>query len=152
MQANETQQPADDGRARSAEVERGVGRPVPEHAGLALSGDDNTPAMPMTEAEVNHLRRLLAWMRCEWTLDEDMQRGYLLGAAQCVAHGHATPEQAGAIVAEKAAQVNRCPAYVRQAVKMLTKALRDHEREAGIVDDRKTPNVELSGHQRPAQE
>jgi hypothetical protein len=101
---------------------------------MQLSGDANTPALPMTESEVNHLRRLLAWMRCEWTLDDDMQRGYLLGAAECVAHGIATPEQAGAIVAEKAAHINRCPAYVRQAVKMLTKALREHEKAAGIVD------------------
>lgn len=130
-----------DKTAGAGPVERGVGRPVPGRAGLTLSGDENTPAMPMTEAQVNHLRRLLAWMRCEWTLDDDMQRGYLLGAAQCVAHGHSTPEQAGAIVAEKAAQINRCPAYVRQAVKMLTKALRDHERGAGIVDDSKTPNA-----------
>lgn len=27
---------------------------------LTLTGDDNTPAMPATEAQVNHLRRLLA--------------------------------------------------------------------------------------------
>jgi len=101
---------------------------------MFLTGDANTPAMPMTEAEVNHLRRLLAWMRCEWTLDEDMQRGYLLGASEGVAHGFATPEQAGALVQEKAEQINRCPAYVRQAVKMLTKALRKHERNCGIVE------------------
>jgi len=118
-------------------VERMVGRPVPKRASgraLVLTGDGNTPPMPLTEAEVNHMRRLLAWMRCEWTLDEDMQRGYLQGAAAAVQHGSATPEQAGAIVAEKAAHINRCPAYVRQAVKMLTKALRDHERAAGVVD------------------
>lgn len=133
---DETAQPAPVGQ-----VERGVGRPAPEREALRLTGDENTPSMPMTEAEVNHLRRLLAWMRCEWTLDEDMQRGYLLGSAKCVAHGFATPEQAGALLTEKAAQINRCPAYVRQAVKMLTKALRDHERSAGIVDDCKTPNV-----------
>lgn len=102
---------------------------------LTLSGDENTPTMPMTKAQVNHLRRLLAWLRLEYTLDEDMQRGYLLGASEAVRYGAATPEQAGAIVAKKAAQINRCPAYVRQAVKMLTKALRDHERGAGIVDN-----------------
>jgi hypothetical protein len=107
---------------------------------MNLTGDTNTPALPMTEAEVNHLRRLLAWMRCEWTLDEDMQRGYLQGASAAVQYGSATPEQASVIVAEKAAHINRCPAYVRQAVKMLTKALRDHERAAGIVDaERRTP-------------
>lgn len=101
---------------------------------LTLTGDDNTPAMPMTEAQVNHLRHLLAWLRCEWMLDDDMQRGYLLGTAATVAHGLRTPEEAGAHIAERADKINReCPAYVRQAIKMLTKALRDHERAAGIV-------------------
>lgn len=102
---------------------------------MTLTGDSNTPAMPMTYAQVHHLRRLLAWMRCEWTLDEDMHRGYLLGSAECVARGFATPEQAGALLTEKVAQINQCPAYVRQAVKMLTKALRDHEKQAGIVEE-----------------
>jgi hypothetical protein len=112
-----------------------VGQRAPART-LTLTGDDNTPPLPLTEAQVNHMRRLLAWMRCEWMLDEDMQRGYLDGVAMVVLHGSATPKQAGAIVTEKAAQINRCPAYVRQAVKMLTKALRDHERKAGIVDSR----------------
>jgi hypothetical protein len=101
---------------------------------MELTGDTNTPALPMTEAEVNHLRRLLAWMRCEWTLDADMQRGYLTGASEAMRLGIASEERASAIVQEKAEQINRCPAYVRQAVKMLTKALRDHERAVGIVE------------------
>lgn len=101
---------------------------------LKLTGDNNVPALPMSESEVNHLRRLLAWMRCEWTLDEDAQRGYLMGASESVQAGFATAAQASAIVREKAAHISRCPAYVRQAVKMLTKALRDHERAAGVVD------------------
>ncbi len=109
---------------------------------MNLSGDANTPALPMTEAEVNHLRRLLAWMRCEWTLDPDMQRGYLIGASEAVRLGIASEDQASAIVQQKAESINRCPAYVRQAVKMLTKALREHERAAGIVESsegEKTP-------------
>lgn len=101
---------------------------------MILTGDNNTPAMPMTEAQVNHLRRVLAWLRCEYMLDDDMQRGYLYGASSMVQHGLSTPEQASEIVAQRAEQINQCPAYVRQAVKMLTKALRDHERKAGIVD------------------
>lgn len=101
---------------------------------LHLTGDSNVPAMPVTEAQVNHLRRLLAWMRCEYMLDEDMQRGYLLGAHESVRHGFASPEAASAIVQAKADQINRVPAYVRQAVKMLTKALRDHEKRSGVVD------------------
>lgn len=101
---------------------------------MILSGDANVPAMPMSEAEVNHLRRLLAWMRCEWTLDEDMQRGYLLGAHESVVAGIATPERASEIVQEKADRINHVPAYVRQAVKMLTKAIRNHEKRAGVVE------------------
>ena len=101
---------------------------------MNLTGDANTPALPMTEAEVNHLRRLLAWMRCEWTLDENMQLGCLTAASDMVRFGLVSEERARAVVQERAEKINRCPIYVRQAVKMLTKALRDHERLAGIVD------------------
>lgn len=101
---------------------------------IVLSGDANTPAIPLTDAEVNHLRRLLAWMRCEYTLDEHAQRGFISGASDMVRLGFSTAEQAGALVEEKAAQIQQCPAYVRQAVKMLTKALRDHERASGVVE------------------
>lgn len=101
---------------------------------LTLSGDGNVPAMPMTDAQVNHLRRLLAWMRCEYMLDEDMQRGYLQGLQMCAAHGLADDERANELLAEKAEQINRVPIYVRQAVKMLTKALREHDKTSGIVE------------------
>jgi hypothetical protein len=102
---------------------------------LQLSGDANVPAMPITDAQVNHLRRLLAWLRCEYMLDEDMQRGFL-SAAQ---HSYQTmpahmTEHIDAIVEKQAERVNHVPAYVRQAVKMLTKALRDHEARSGVVD------------------
>lgn len=107
---------------------------------MELTGDANIPAMPMTDAEVNHLRRLLAWMRCEWMLDPDAQRGYLSGASEVVRFGLASEERASAVVQEAADKINQCPAYVRQAVKMLTKALRDHERWAGVVEvDSMTP-------------
>lgn len=103
---------------------------------LILTGDENNVAMPMTDAEVNHLRRLLAWMRCEYTLDEDMQRGYLIGAAQSVAHGFASSEAVSALVQKKADEINRVPAYVRQAVKMLTKAVRNHDANTGVIEPR----------------
>lgn len=63
-----------------------------------------------------------------------MQRGYLDGASESARLGLASAESASAIVEEKAQQIARCPAYVRQAVKMLTKALRDHDKKAGIVE------------------
>ena len=101
---------------------------------MILSGDDNTPAMPLTDAEVNHLRRVLAWMRCEWTLDENMQSGMMDAITMLHAHGDITPEQASTAVQEQAEKINRCPAYIRQGVKMLTKALRTHEKQSGIVE------------------
>lgn len=101
---------------------------------MTLTGDGNVPAMPMTDAQVNHLRRLLAWMRCEYMLDEDMQRGYLQGLQMCAAHGLADDERASELLAEKAERINRVPIYVRQAVKMLTKALREHDKTSGIVE------------------
>lgn len=101
---------------------------------MTIAGDDNVPDMPLKDSEVNHLRRLLAWLRCEYTLDPDMQRGYLLGAAEMVTGGHASSEAASEIVNAKAAEINKCPAYVQQAVKQLTKALREHERGSGVVD------------------
>lgn len=101
---------------------------------LILTGNENIPSMPMTDAQVNHLRLMLAWMRCEWMIDDDMQRGFVEGAAICVQNGYATPDQARNVLIDKADKINHCPAYVRHAVKMLTKALRDHDLASGIVD------------------
>jgi len=103
-------------------------------APMILTGDDNVPAMPMTEAQVNHLRRLLAWMRVEYCLDENMQAGCLGAVNMLVGSGDISVERGQQQLAERAAQINRVPAYLRQGVKMLTKALRDHERQAGVVD------------------
>lgn len=101
---------------------------------LILSGDCNIPALPMTEAQVNHLRRLLAWLRCAYMLDEHMQRGFMQGAALSVQHGATTPERAGEILRQQADKINQVPAYVRQAHKMLSKALQEHDRRSGVVD------------------
>lgn len=101
---------------------------------LILTGDNNIPALHMTEAQVNHLRRLLAWLRCEYMLDEHMQRGFMEGAALSVQHGAATPERAGEILQQQDDKINQVPAYVRQAHKMLSKALLEHDRRSGVVD------------------
>jgi hypothetical protein len=101
---------------------------------MQLTGDGNTPALPITDAEVNHMRRLLAWMRCEWTLSESMQAGCVDALKKLTETGHMTSEQAGAVLTERARKINQCPAYVRQAVKMLTKALQDHDRASGTID------------------
>ena len=101
---------------------------------MILTGDDNVPAMPMTDAQVNHLRRLLAWMRTEWMLDEDSQRGYLNGLTAIAQRQMADPARVNAVLQEGVDQVNSVPLYVRQAVKMLTKALREHEAASGVVE------------------
>lgn len=101
---------------------------------MKLEGDENVPSVDLKESEVNHLRQLLAWVRCEYTLDEDMQRGYLKAANECVRHGIATPERAEELVTDVAKRINHVPKYVRQAVKMLTKALRDHEIRSKVID------------------
>lgn len=101
---------------------------------LTLTGDQNNVAMPMTDAQVNHLRRVLAWLRTEYTLDEHAQRGYVAGCAEMVQHGLSKPERASQVLQSKADQINRVPAYVRQGVKMLTKALHEHDAKTGVVE------------------
>ena len=100
---------------------------------LILSGDENNVAMPITDAEVNHLRRLLAWMRCEYNLSEEGQRGMVTGLNMAVAAG-APVDRAQAVLDEEVARVRRVPVYIRQAHKMLTKAIRDHDAKTRIVD------------------
>lgn len=100
---------------------------------LILSGDDSNVAMPMTDAEVNHLRRLLGWLRCEYNLSEDGQRGMLIGLDMAVKSG-APVNRAQAILDDEVAKIRRVPAYIRQAVKMLTKAIRDHDAETRMIE------------------
>lgn len=104
---------------------------------MMLSGDDITPALGLKESEVNHMRLMLAWMRCQYMIDDDMQRGLLNAASDCVRLGIATPEQAGDLVTKQAERMAHCPKYVRQAVRMLTIALRKHEASSRIVESEK---------------
>lgn len=106
---------------------------------MELSGDANVPALPMTDAEVNHLRRLLAWIRCEYMLDESMRRGFVDGLALTVQHDMQSADEASVMLQKKADEINKIPSYVRQAVKMLTKAMSDHDRQSGIVDSSDHP-------------
>lgn len=101
---------------------------------LVLSGDENVPAMPLSDAGVNHLRLMLAWFRCEYMLDEDMQRGFLIGATHSAAEMPHRREIIDEIVERQSKHINHVPAYVRRAVKALTKAVREHDRRSGIHD------------------
>ena len=100
---------------------------------MNLNGDTNTPALPMTDAEVNHLRRLLAWMSCEMGQEPaDM----VVMTNDLAARIGPLQDVEGARIRLQASYDKSAsyPAYVRLAVKMLAKALRDHERNAGIVE------------------
>ena len=102
---------------------------------LTLTGDENIPAMPVTTSEVNHLRRLLAWLRCEYMLDEHMQHGYISGLSESVQKGISSSDKAEQLLQEKANLINQVPAYVRQAHKMLTKAVERHDKNSGVVNE-----------------
>ena len=101
---------------------------------MTLSGDLNVPEMEMKDSEVNHLRLLLAWLRCEYMLDEDMQRGFLNAATECIDRGVASREKVIDVVQIQADRINKAPKYVRQAVKMLTIAIRKHEEKSRIIE------------------
>lgn len=108
-----------------------------------LTGDRNIPALPMTDAQVNHLRRLLAWMGCEYMLDDDRQRGFLLAMVKCGETSAATGQKASEVLQAQADKINQVPAYVRQAHKMLSKAVREHDLNSGVVDESKpTENLQ----------
>lgn len=88
-----------------------------------------------TDAEVTHMRKMLAWMRCEYMLDEDMQRGALGAVKTLLDAGEITQDQAEQQVSKRADQIRQVPQYVRQAVKMLTKAVREYDGVKGAVVD-----------------
>ena len=101
---------------------------------LILSGDGADEPQELTDAEVNHLRRLLAWLNCEYShgLTEEGQRGMLTGLNMAVAAG-APVERAQAVLDDEVKRIRHVPAYIRQAVKMLTKAVRDHDAKTRMV-------------------
>lgn len=101
---------------------------------LVLSGDENNAPMPMADAEVNHLRRLLAWIRLEHCLGEEMMLGFLEGAQMSVRADPSLQSRAQEAVDERIAKVAHVHAYVRQAVKMLTKAVRDHDARTRVIE------------------
>lgn len=101
---------------------------------LILSGGSTERDVVFKKSEVTHLRLILAWMRCEYMLDEDIQHGFSSSVKWMLENGHITEEQARTSLARKADEIRRVPLYVRQGVKMLTRMLREHEKRGDIVD------------------
>lgn len=100
---------------------------------LVLPGDEYNEPQELTTANVNHLRRLLAWLVCEYNLSEDGQRGLMIGLDMAV-RGGAEVERAQEILDQEVARIAHVPAYIRQAVKMLRKAVHEHDAKTGIVN------------------
>lgn len=99
-----------------------------------------------TDAEVRHLRQLLAWMRCEWCLDQDAQRGSIMAVKELMDAGLITQVQANSQIAQRAKQIETVPKYVRQAVKMLTKTIREFDGQKGAAVDVETRDVQEIGN------
>jgi hypothetical protein len=97
--------------------------------------------MKLEKAQVKQLREMLAWLRVEYCLDEDMQRGALGAVKKLMDGGAISEEKAEQAVAERAEQINKVPQYVRHAIKMLTKAVREHDGVKGAVVDVDTRDV-----------
>lgn len=77
---------------------------------LVLSGDRNNLAQELTDAEVNHLRRLLAWIRLEHSLGEEVMRGYIEGAQKAVEIDPTVLPKAQEMIDERAAKIASVPA------------------------------------------
>lgn len=88
----------------------------------------------MIQSNINHLRRLLAWMECEYCLNPASQKGLLNGLNCAVGNGLASQEKADAILADASRKSMQCPVYIRQAVRALQKMIAKHERGQGIVE------------------
>ena len=101
---------------------------------LILSGGDTEKDLQFKKSEVNHMRLLLGWMRCEYMLDEHMQAGYIKGAKSMVDIGAITEDQGMHHLAKQADEIRRVPLYVRQAVKMLSNMINEHDKNGNTVD------------------
>jgi hypothetical protein len=100
---------------------------------LILSGNEAIAPQELTDAQVNHLRRLLAWLTCEYDLSDDGQRGLLIGLDKAVAFG-VPVDRAQAILDQEVERIRHVPAYIRQAVKMLTEAVREHDANTRVIE------------------
>lgn len=89
--------------------------------------------MDISNAEIGHLRRLLAWMECEYCLNLSSQKGLVKGLSVAVKNGMCSSEAATQALAYEAGRSLRCPQYVRDAVRSLKKAIARYESKSGIV-------------------
>lgn len=96
-------------------------------------------ARALTDAEINHLRRLVAYVRCEIGPEPDEH----LAIARDLAAKGLRPDAAGiARLAESHQQLVNVPQYVRAGVKALTKVVRRRdEKGPPLAEEVETPRL-----------
>lgn len=93
----------------------------------------------LSTAEINHLRRLLGWVRCE--VGQSSEELIATAKAIAPAVGELTPEGRQRMI-ESAEKADSVPKYVRQAIKALEKAIAGQPGE--VVD------AEISASSKPS--
>lgn len=84
------------------------------------------PVRALTEAELNHLRRLLGWVRCEVGMPPDVMVQTVQGLAAAGAFHDGVSDEGKARLVEWHQQLSNVPRYVRAALKALEKTLAEH--------------------------
>jgi hypothetical protein len=97
---------------------------------------------PLSDAEVNHLRKLLGWVRCEIGQSPEEMVQTLNSISPAI--GPALSEEAKARMVAAHAKAAAVPKYVRAAVKALEKTIVQHAGE--VVDVEATREVREVGH------
>lgn len=101
---------------------------------LKLSGGDAEHDLEFRKSEVEHLRRLLAWVSTEFMLDEHAQAGVTDALKQALSQGLADETDIQAVAKQADARIQQVPKYVQNAIKMLQKMLAAHDRRGDTVD------------------
>lgn len=98
---------------------------------------DTTPntsyaSMPITEAQLNHLHRLIGWVRCEFNLSPACLQGaadayaFLIDEAVGKEEKEAITQHANARLSAYIAKIEEVPLAVRNAIEILSNAISDN--------------------------
>ncbi len=98
----------------------------------------------ITEAELNHLRRLLGWMRCEVGQTPEEQRETMRSIAHALTEY--PDEAAQGRLMESYDRAASIPKYVRAAIKSLARVVREQTGEI-VEAKRETNRLEAPGAQ-----
>jgi hypothetical protein len=95
--------------------------------------------MKLSKAEVNHLRLLLGWMRCELGQTPEEQRETMRSIAHALDYPSEDAQQRIMESYDRAASI---PKYIRHAMKMLTAHLREYDKamqNGDVIDGDRAP-------------